>query len=114
MATKKNIYVEAELEWAEEQLSSWKQYVDANPLHELKDRIEWKPTAKGGMLPMVIASIEQQGKFIQDTMKNYLALLKEVDMMREREEEKQVKRGKGEINSQQKALLGQADGRTGN
>ena len=63
-------------DWAEEQLHSWKSYVDANPLHELKDRIEWKPTAKGGMLPMVIASIEAQGKFIQETMKNYLHFLK--------------------------------------
>lgn len=108
MATKKNIFVEAELDWAEEQLISWKAYVDQNPLHELKDRIEWKPTAKGGLLPMVIASIEQQGKFIQETMKNYLALLKEVDLMREKEEEKVEKRGKGKLNSQQEELLAQA------
>ena len=73
MAIKKTTFINAELEWAEEQLHSWKSYVDANPLHELKYRIEWKPTAKGGMLPMVIASIEAQGKFIQETMKNYLS-----------------------------------------
>lgn len=97
MATKKNTYIDVELEWAETQLASWKAYVDANPLHELKDRIEWKPTAKGGMLPMVIASIESQGKFIQETMKNYLALLKEVDMMREKEALKQ----KNEVRGQQ-------------
>lgn len=90
MATaKKTTYSEVELEWAESQLTSWKAYVDANPLHELKDRIEWKPTAKGGLLPMVIASIEQQGKFIQETMKNYLALLREVEGMRKIEEDKQ-------------------------
>ena len=80
MAAKKYIFVEAELEWAEEQLISWRAYVDANPLHELKDRIEWKPTAKGGTMPMVIASIEAQGKFIQETMKNYLALLEVVEV----------------------------------
>ena len=79
MATiKKTTYINTELEWAEAQLKSWKAYVDANPLHELKDRIEWKPTAKGGMLPMVIASIEAQGKFVQETMKNYLALVEVV------------------------------------
>lgn len=94
---KKHIFVEAELDWAEQQLESWKAYVDANPLHELKDRIEWKPTAKGGMLPMVIASIEAQGKFIQDTMKNYLALLKEVNTMREAEEAKKEARGSGVV-----------------
>jgi hypothetical protein len=90
MAVKKTTYTEIELEWAEQQLASWKQYVDANPMHELKDRIEWKPTAKGGLLPMVIASIESQGKFIQETMKNYLALLEQVERLREKEETKKV------------------------
>ena len=94
---KKHIFVEAELDWAEEQLVNWKAYVDANPLHELKDRIENKPTARGGVIPMVIASIEQQGKFIQDTMKNYLALLKEVNAMREVEEAKKEARGAGVV-----------------
>ena len=86
MTTSKKLFVDIELEWAESQLESWKKYVDANPIHELKDRVEWKPTSKGGTMPMVIASIEQQGKFIQETMKNYLALLKEVDAMRQAEE----------------------------
>lgn len=90
MAVKRNTYINTELDWAEQQLSSWKEYVDANPLHLLKDRIEWKPTAKGGMLPMVIASIESQGKFVQETMKNYLALLEQVDKLREKEEAKTV------------------------
>lgn len=93
MAVKKTTYINTELEWAESQLVSWKAYVDANPLHLLKDRIEWKPTAKGSMLPMVIASIESQGKFIQETMKNYLALLEVVDKLREKEEAKQEARG---------------------
>jgi hypothetical protein len=94
---KKTTYINTELEWAEQQLKSWKQYVDANPLHELKDRIEWKPTAKGGLLPMVIASIEAQGKFIQETMKNYLALLEVVEKLREKEEAKVEIRGSGEL-----------------
>jgi hypothetical protein len=106
MAVKKNTYVSAELDWAEEQLSSWKQYVDANALHQLKDRIEWKPTAKGGMLPMVIASIESQGKFVQETMKNYLALLEQVDKLREKEEAKAVPvRGGVELGSMAEDFL---------
>lgn len=106
MAVKKNTYVSAELDWAEQQLSSWKEYVDANPLHLLKDRIEWKPTAKGGMLPMVIASIESQGKFVQETMKNYLALLEQVDKLREKEEAKKVEtRGGAELSSQAEEFL---------
>jgi hypothetical protein len=92
-ATNKTTYISVELDWAEQQLQSWKAYVDANPLHELKDRIEWKPTSKGGMLPMVIASIEAQGKFLQETMKNYLALLEVVDKLRKIEEAKVEVRG---------------------
>lgn len=94
---KKTTFIDVELEWAEQQLSTWKAYVDANPLHELKDRIENKPTARGGLIPMVVASIEQQGKFIQETMKNYLLLLREVDAMREKEEAKKEARGKAEV-----------------
>ena len=105
MALKKTTYINTELEWAEQQLASWKQYVDANPMHELKDRIEWKPTSKGGMLPMVIASIEAQGKFIQETMKNYLALLEVVDKLREKEEAKVEVRGKGELSSKAEKFL---------
>ena len=97
MAIKKTTFINTELSWAEEQLHSWKAYVDANPLHELKDRIEWKPTAKGGMLPMVIASIEAQGTFIQETMKNYLSLLEVVDKLRTQEEAKKEARGSGTV-----------------
>lgn len=105
MALNKTTYINTELEWAEQQLASWKQYVDANPMHELKDRIEWKPTAKGGMLPMVIASIEAQGKFIQETMKNYLALLEVVEKLREKEEAKVEVRGNGELSTMAEDFL---------
>lgn len=106
MATiKKTTYVNTELDWAEQQLTSWKAYVDANPLHTLKDRIEWKPTARGGMMPMVVASIEAQGKFIQETMKNYLALLEVVDKLRSLEEAKVEVRGKGELSSMAEDFL---------
>jgi hypothetical protein len=97
MATKKNNYITAELDWSEKQLESWKAYVDEHPLHTMTDRIEWKPTARGGMLPMVIASIEQQGKFIQETMKNYLSLLEIVNNLREKEESKKEARGSSSV-----------------
>lgn len=101
----KTTYINTELDWAEEQLASWKKYVDNNPIHELKDRIEMKPTARGGLIPMVIASIEQQGKFIQETMRNYLALLEVVDKLREKEEAKVEIRGKGELSGQAEDFL---------
>jgi hypothetical protein len=88
MAIKKQTYINAELEWAEQKLLEWKQYVDDNPFQNMKDRIEWKPTAKGGMIPMVIASIESQIKCVRDTMKEYLVLLEQVEKMRQAEESK--------------------------
>lgn len=93
MALTRTTYINTELEWAEAQLLTWRQYIDDNPMHELKDRIEYKPTAKGGVMPMVVASIEAQGKFIQETMKNYLALLEVVDKLREKEGAKKEARG---------------------
>jgi len=97
MATKKNNYITAELDFAEEQLATWKQYILDRPVDQLKDRIEWKQTKGGGMMPMVIASIEAQGKFLQETLKNYLSLLEVVNKLREQEEAKVEARGGKEI-----------------
>ena len=47
MALTKTTYINTELDWAEEQLVSWKAYIDANPMHKLTVRIEMKPTARG-------------------------------------------------------------------
>lgn len=110
MAKKQNNYISTELDWAEEQLATWRAYVDKNPLHELKDRIEWKPTRGGGTMPMVVASIEAQGKFVQDTMKNYLALLEIVDKLREKEENKIEARGKGAVTGQAAAWIKDKNG----
>ena len=96
-ATTNKTYINTELQWAEEQLHSWKKYIDDNPLHKMKDRIKNKTTANGGIIPLVVASIEAQGKFIQETMKNYLALLEVVDRLREKEEAKKEARGNSEV-----------------
>ena len=105
MAVKRNTFINTELDWAEAQLESWKAYVDANPLHTLEDRIKWKETKAGGAMPMVIASIEAQGKFVQETMKNYLALIEVVDKLRSVEEAKVEVRGKGELSGAAEEFL---------
>lgn len=98
MATSKKSFIEIELSFAEEQLASWKRYIEANPIEELKDRQAWKETKAGGSMPVVVATIEAQGKYIQDMLKNYLALSKEVDLMRTQEESKKVAaRGSQEV-----------------
>lgn len=97
MPVTKTTYVNTELDWAEEQLHTWRKYIDDHPLDTLQDRIEWKPTSKGGAIPMVIASVEAQGKFIQETMKNYLALLEVVNKLREKEDAVKVARGSSTV-----------------
>jgi uncharacterized protein YlxP (DUF503 family) len=101
----KTTYINTELEWAEEQLQSWKEYIDTHPLHTMTDRMEWKVMANGGTLPIIIASIEAQGKFIQETMKNYLALLEVVDNLRSKEETKIEVRGKAKLGTQAQQFL---------
>ena len=98
MATKKVTYIGDDLDWAEERLQSLKAYIDANPLDKLKDRIEWKPTSKGGAMPMVVASIEQQIKCVRDTLKDYLQMLPEINRLREVEEKKaEIARGGADV-----------------
>ena len=88
MAVKKEIYINAELDWAEQKLLEWKEYVDANPFATMTHDIEMKPTARGGVMPMVVASRESKIKCVRDTMKEYFAMLDTVNKMRQAEEQK--------------------------
>ena len=97
MAVKKEIYIAAELEWAEEKLQEWKEYYDSHPYGELKDRLSFKETKNGGMIPMVVASIESQQKALRDTLKEYFLLLEQVNRMRETEEKKKEARGGSDV-----------------
>ena len=92
----KTNYIGAELDWAETKLQQWQQYIDDNPIHTLLDRTEQEETRTGTKVK-VVATIETQGKYIQEMMKNYLSLLGEVDKLREIEEKKQEARGRGEV-----------------
>jgi len=99
MATKKELFVLSELEWAEEKLQEWKEYYDSHPYGELEDRMAYKETRNGGMIPTVVASIESQQKALRDTLKEYFALLEQVNKMREAESKKIETRGKTEVSS---------------
>lgn len=92
----KTNYINAELDWAEAKLHEWQEYMEANPIHLLEDRIRFKE-GKYGPMPHVVASIEAQGKYIQEMMKNYLSLLAEVNKLREVEEKKKEARGRGSV-----------------
>lgn len=89
MAASKNKFIKVELDWAELQLETWKNYIDKHPFETMEDRVKWKETKNGGALPIVIASIESQQKNIRDTMKDYLSLLEIVDRLRSAEQAKE-------------------------
>lgn len=99
MATKKNSYITAELEFAEQQLETWKKYIQDNPIESIEDRMDYKETKNGGMIRTVVQTKEAVIKSLRDTLKEYLALLEVVDRLREAEEKKVEARGNAGISS---------------
>ena len=97
MAKKQNTYISAELDFAETSLEQWKEYIEANPLHEIEDRWGKKEMPKGGYAMVVTASREQQIKCVQDTLAKYLQLLEVVNNLREKEAAKKEARGAGTV-----------------
>lgn len=97
MAIKKNTYITAELDFAEQSLQEWRQYMESNPIDKVEDRWGKKEMPKGGYAWVVTASKEQQIKCIQDTLSKYLQLLDVVNNLREKEEAKKEARGSGSV-----------------
>lgn len=90
MATKKNTYIDMELEWLEMKAEEQRAYVDANPLTNLIDRMSYKETRGGGMIPMCIATIEQQHTNIRNTLKDYAMIIEVIARLREKESMKKT------------------------
>lgn len=89
MATKRNSFITAELEFAEFQLQSWKQYILDNPIDKIQDRRGEKELPNGQIAKNAILSTKEQIiKSVQDTMEKYLKMLAVVDELRSKEEEK--------------------------
>lgn len=88
MAVKKNSYITAELDFAEEQLSTWQAYIRANPVEHIEDRWGKKEMPKGGYAWVVTATAEQQIKCVQDTLSKYLQMLEVIDKLRAVDEAK--------------------------
>lgn len=93
MAVKRNNYISAELDFAESQLHTWREYIENNPIDKVDDRWGKKEMPKGGFAMVVTATQEQQIKCIQDTLTKYLSLLEVVNTLREKEEAKKEARG---------------------
>lgn len=93
MAQKRNNYIAAELDFAEQSLQQWREYIESNPIDKLEDRWGKKEMPKGGHTWVVTASKEVQIKCVQDTLTKYLQLVEVVNKLREVEEAKKEARG---------------------
>lgn len=88
----KNKYISADLDFAEDKIENLKKWLNENPYDAFEDRIAYKETKAGGVIPIVIASIESRQKNWRETAKEYLALLEVVNRLRAAEEAKQEMR----------------------
>jgi hypothetical protein len=69
------------------QLEAWRSYVDANLLHTLVDRVQYKET-KGGGDANDCSHYRSPRKICSGNNENYLSLLEVVDDLRNKEEAK--------------------------
>jgi hypothetical protein len=101
MAAKKEkgSYISLELEWMTKKVTQLQAAIDNYDLLNLKDRVENKQTKNGGIIPMVIASKEDQLKSIAMIMEKLPKMLQALDELRQKEDEiKQTKvRGAQEL-----------------
>ncbi len=91
MAVKKtNNFIEMELLWLEGKAEELRAYCDKNSIASLVDRIAYKETKGGGVMPMVIATIEAQIKSIRDTLNDYIKIIDAIEKLREKESSKKA------------------------
>ena len=93
----KALLIEYELEFLEEKLKELKEYIKANPFDKLADRMAYKETKGGGLIPICISNKENQRKDLTQALKDYAEILRTVDSMREKEETKVEIRGKANL-----------------
>lgn len=93
MAKKKELLIEYELDFLETKLEELKEYIEANPFSKLADRMAYKETKTGGVIPIVVANKEAQRKDLTQALKDYAEILRTVDDLRNKEEAKKEARG---------------------
>lgn len=97
MAKKQQLLIEYELEFLEMRLKELKEYIEANPISKLSDRMAYKETRNGGVIPIVVANKEAQRKDLTQALKDYAEILRTVESMRAIEEAKKEARGSSSV-----------------
>lgn len=107
MATKKNTYIEEELEWLEKRAADIKADIDANPYNKIEERIVTLMGAKGPA-DKVVATKDAQQKAQREALKDYTLIVEAIGKLREKEEQKQLlARGGHEIPHRMKNRISQ-------
>lgn len=95
---KKSNYVSYKVEMLRNKADELEQYMIDRPFDKLTDRIEWKPTSKGGQIPMVIQTIEGQVKMLKEILKDLPSIIEAIDKLEQIEEsKKKVALGSSEV-----------------
>jgi hypothetical protein len=89
---KKNTYIDFELEWLEKKADELKTYIDERPLNGLRDRDFLKQTAKGGVVHMIAATVEQQRADLGKALKDYTEVIGAISQLREQEAKREEMR----------------------
>jgi hypothetical protein len=97
MAKKAQLLIEYELEFLEKKLKELKKYIEDNPFSKLADRMAYKETKNGGVIPIIVANKEAQRKDLTQALKDYAEILRTVESMREKEESKKEARGSASV-----------------
>lgn len=84
---KKELYIKVELEWLEKKAAELQEYIEANPLSEIDDRIETVTSSKGIPAIKVIAKKEESVKSWLNAMKEYAGFLMTLEALREKRAE---------------------------
>ncbi len=88
MAAKKNNgYLNFNLGWLESKAVELRTYVDDHPIETLRDRTDLRQTQNGGMVTVVVASVEKQVRSIRETLKDHAQITEAIGKLREKEAE---------------------------
>ena len=103
-ATKK--YTQADLDWMRQELNATKQFLEAVPVNEIKDRTTIAMSAKGTPVIKLVASVEQIITARLKLVKEALILLAEIERLEEEKAVQEIEvRGGGQINLLMKGKL---------
>lgn len=107
MATKKtNNYIVYELDFLEEKAEELKEYIRARPISKLEDRMAYKETKGGGVIPIVVANQEAQRKDLTQALKDYADIINMIAQMREKEDVKKSNpRGEQALSPMEEKLI---------